>query len=50
MRLRSKLGKLGSQNSLQGSVRDKDRVTEEPCAVKVASTVLEPSGEGDPVA
>ncbi len=37
MRLRSKLGKLGSQNSLQGSVRDKDRVTEEPCAVKVCA-------------
>ncbi len=50
MRLRSKLGNLRSQNSLQGSVRDKDRAIEEPCAVKVASTVLEPSGGGDPVA
>ena len=30
-----------------GSVRDKDRVTEEPCAVKVACTDLEPSGAGD---
>jgi hypothetical protein len=30
-----------------GSVRDKDRVTEEPCAVKVACTDLKPSGAGD---
>ena len=31
-------------------VHDKDRVTEEPCAGKLACTVLEPSGGGDPVA
>ena len=30
-----------------GSVHDRDRVTEEPCAVKVACTDLEPSGAGD---
>ena len=30
-----------------GSVHDKDRVTEEPCAVKVACTDLKPSGAGD---
>jgi len=30
-----------------GSVHDRDRVTEEPCAVKVACTDLKPSGAGD---
>jgi hypothetical protein len=32
------------------SVRDKDRVTEEPGEAKVSCPVLKPSGGGDPVA